>query len=51
MIGPGVTPDVMWQGGGLPDFDAKNPELVQHETEMNALELELAGPDKLCQHE
>ena len=50
MIGPGVTPDVMWEGAGLPDYDKANPQLVQHETDMNALELQLAGPDTACRH-
>lgn len=51
VIGPGVTPDVMWQGQGLSNYDPENPQLVQHESDMNALELQLAGPDKLCRHE
>jgi hypothetical protein len=35
MIGPGVTPDVMWSGDGLPDYDKNNPELVDWEHQMN----------------
>jgi len=48
-IGPGVTPDVMWTGVGLPDFDARNAELVDIETQMNAAQLALGDP--LCRHE
>jgi hypothetical protein len=47
-IGPGVTPDVMWEGAGLPDFDLRNPALVQHEREMNRLVAEVAAGDPLC---
>jgi hypothetical protein len=34
--GPGVTPDVMWQGDGLHPYDANNPGDVELEHEMNA---------------
>jgi hypothetical protein len=34
--GPGVTPDVMWQGPGLHPFDKNNPADVELESEMNA---------------
>ena len=34
--GPGVTPDVMWQGAGLHPFDKHNPADVSLESSMNA---------------
>jgi hypothetical protein len=48
MEGPGVTPDVMWTGNGLPNFDPKNPGLVDYEAEMNNL-LDTFD-DRLCRH-
>jgi hypothetical protein len=47
-IGPGVTPDVMWTGTGLPDFDKSNAELVDLESQMNAAQLALGDPK--CVH-
>jgi hypothetical protein len=47
-IGPGVAPDVMWTGDGLPDFDKANAELVALENEMNAAQLALG--DAKCRH-
>ena len=35
MIGPGVTPDAMWAGDGLEDYDSQNPALVDWEQQMN----------------
>ena len=46
--GPGVTPDVMWEGTGLPDYDSGNPALVAHEREMNRLVDQIAGSDPIC---
>jgi len=43
-----VTPDVKWEGKGLPSFDGSNPEHVAHETSMNSLVDELS--DSLCSH-
>jgi hypothetical protein len=34
--GPGVTPDVKWEGKGLPRFNPQAPGHVAHEREMNA---------------
>jgi hypothetical protein len=34
--GPGVTPDVMWQGAGLHPYDRNNPADVSLEQQMNA---------------
>ena len=36
LSGPGLTPDVMWIGNGLPDYDAANPDLVDWEQQMTA---------------
>ena len=33
--GPGVTPDVMWQGSGLHSFNRNNPADVSLENQMN----------------
>ncbi len=44
--GPGVTPDIKWEGNGLPAFDAGNPEHVAHENVMNSVVDSLN--DKLC---
>ena len=46
--GPGVTPDVKWEGKGLPDFSSRMPELVAYEEQMNSI---LDGlNDRLCSH-
>ncbi len=44
--GPGVTPDVKWEGKGLPRFDLRDEAHVAHEREMNA-RLDQLG-DRLC---
>jgi hypothetical protein len=44
--GPGVTPDVKWEGEGLPRFNPDAPAHVTHEREMNTL-LDSFG-DRLC---
>ncbi len=49
-VGPGVTPDVMWMGRGLHDFNARNSADVAFEQAMNAqLDAILSG-DRLCRH-
>jgi hypothetical protein len=48
--GPGVTPDVSWEGPGLPGFDASNGASVAHEEQMNSLLDQVAAEDKLCTH-
>jgi hypothetical protein len=50
-IGPGVTPDVMWTGADAGDWDAADQSKVELESSMNALQLSISGPDKLCRHE
>jgi hypothetical protein len=49
-LGPGVTPIVMWEGDGLPDYDPGNPDHVQLEQEMNTLGDQLAGAASCQQH-
>lgn len=46
--GPGVTPDVMWEGPGLHDFDPENEADRAHEDAMNALQRELVKGSKPC---
>jgi hypothetical protein len=46
--GPGVTPDVMWEGPGVGDFDPGSPADVAYEASMNALLDQLAGSDAFC---
>jgi hypothetical protein len=41
-----VTPDVKWQGKGLPGFNQRVPALVAHERAMNAVLDQLN--DRLC---
>jgi hypothetical protein len=36
VVGPGVTPDIMWTGDGLPNYDPANSTLFAIETQMNA---------------
>jgi hypothetical protein len=44
--GPGVTPDVKWEGKGLPTFSSRASALVAHEQSMNAKLDQLN--DRLC---
>ncbi len=46
--GPGVTPDVTWEGDGLPDYDADDPADVAHEQRMNELQKQVAWGGKTC---
>ena len=46
--GPGVTPDVSWQGVGLPTFDARNPTHVEREQRMNAQLFSYGTNRRLC---
>jgi hypothetical protein len=48
VIGPGVTPDVMWEGAGLPDFDPANAEHVAREQQANTILAQIAGATRLC---
>jgi hypothetical protein len=46
--GPGVTPDVVWEGAGLADFDRRNPDDVAYEARMNALQRTLMARSSPC---
>ena len=46
--GPGVTPDVMWEGPGLHDFRPDDPGDRAYEARMNELQGELATGSKPC---
>lgn len=46
--GPGVTPDVVWEGQGLADFDPENPQHVAHEASMNELQGALMRASTSC---
>jgi hypothetical protein len=48
VMGPGVTPDIGWEGAGLHPYSAKNPADVAYEKEQNAI-LDSYG-DRLCRH-
>ena len=46
--GPGVTPDVVWEGAGLHDFNSANPADVEYERRMDALFMQFVGNDRFC---
>jgi hypothetical protein len=46
--GPGVTPDVTWEGPGLHSFRPGNPSDSQHEASMNALQRRMMRQSKGC---
>jgi hypothetical protein len=46
--GPGVTPDVAWEGPALHDFRVGNPEDEAYEARMNALQQELTRGSRPC---
>jgi hypothetical protein len=46
--GPGVTPDVAWEGAALHDFRPNHPGDREHEARMNALQQELVQRSKPC---
>ena len=47
-VGPGVTPDVVWEGASLGAWNPNDPAKAQHEAEMNALIRQLGDPDPRC---
>jgi hypothetical protein len=49
--GPGVTPDVMWQGPGLHQFNRGNPSDVALESQMNAERDAIRGGYRKCAHD
>jgi hypothetical protein len=46
--GPGVTPDLQWEGAGLHDFNPSNGADVDYERRMDALFMQFLGSDKFC---
>ena len=46
--GPGVTPDVQWEGASLSGFNRADPSHVAHETAMNALQRQLMAGSTPC---
>jgi hypothetical protein len=46
--GPGVTPDVLWEGVGLASFNRADSSHVAHETAMNALQRSLMSESTPC---
>jgi len=46
--GPGVTPDVSWEGPGLHDYNPRNPADVEYERRMNAIFDQVVAGDKFC---
>ena len=46
--GPGVTPDVVWEGAGLHDFNPNNRADVEYERRMDALFMQFLANDKFC---
>jgi len=49
--GPGVTPDVVWQGPGLHPYNRGNPSDVALESEMNAERNAIRGGYAKCAHD
>jgi hypothetical protein len=46
--GPGVTPDLAWEGVGLHDYDPQNPSDVAYERQQNAIFDQIVAGDKFC---
>jgi hypothetical protein len=48
VLGPGVTPAVMWQGPSLGDWDPNNPTKVATEAKVEGLKKTLDLSSKEC---
>jgi hypothetical protein len=48
VMGPGVTPDIRWEGPGLHRYDSRNPADVAYETQQNLI-LD-SYHDRICRH-
>ena len=48
VVGPGVLPDVSWQGTDIGDYDPNDPAKVALEQQMNVLGDQLAQQSQLC---
>jgi hypothetical protein len=46
--GPGVTPDITWEGVGLDSYSGANPKHVALEAQMNALQRSLMAGANVC---
>jgi hypothetical protein len=46
--GPGVTPDVQWEGAGLHDYNPNSSADRAYEAQMDALFMQFLGQDKFC---
>jgi len=46
--GPGVTPDLQWEGAGLHDFDPNSRADVDYEKRMDELFMQFLGNDTFC---
>jgi hypothetical protein len=51
VMGPGVTPVLMWEGAGLPRYNAADPDHVRIEAEANATFDRVMSGDRLCARE
>ncbi len=48
VAGPGVTPDIVWEGAGLHDFDPDSRSDVEYEHRMDTLFMQFLANDKFC---
>ena len=48
VIGPGVTPDVSWEGAGLPDYDPSDSTHVARDQETNRMLVAVTGRASGC---
>jgi hypothetical protein len=51
VMGPGVTPTLMWESAALPDFSAAHPEHASVEAQANATFDRLMSGDRICRNE
>jgi hypothetical protein len=51
VMGPGVTPVLMWEGNGLPRFDGGNPSHHSYEAQANAAFDQVMAGDRICSRE
>jgi hypothetical protein len=51
VMGPGVTPVLMWEGPGLPNFNGSDPNHTAAEAEANAAFDRVMAGDRICRNE
>jgi hypothetical protein len=51
VMGPGVTPVLMWEGPGLPNFNGGDPNHTAVEAEANAAFDRVMADDRICRNE